>query len=204
MSTLRTIKQWFAMRRLRKQLRAATAYRIAELPEDTPGRFAGTPRPFAEALVAPISQRPCVLYVVEVVLHHLGSAELPLRSVLTEQRGVPFVVEDDGARAIVDPANATALLAFDHSDRGRPVYNTQHQYDLLARHDLLERKWRYIDHLEYREAIVGFDKEVTVLGAGIREPDPDAPPAAAYRTTGPTRLRLTCSAITDDPVLRSS
>ena len=46
--------------------------------------------------------------------------------------------------------------------------------------------------------------EAVVLGSGVREPDPNAPPEAAYRGAPPTRLRLTSSAkfplvISDDP-----
>lgn len=58
--------------------------------------------------------------------------------------------------------------------------------------------------LHYREAVIEIGETVSVLGSGTREPDPDAPPSAAYRDGSRTRLRLTSSkqhplCITDDP-----
>ena len=60
------------------------------------------------------------------------------------------------------------------------------------------------ESLRYREAMIEVGETVAVLGSGVREPDPNAPPEAAYRGAPPTPLRLTSSPrfpliISDDP-----
>lgn len=45
--------------------------------------------------------------------------------------------------------------------------------------------------LSYRESIIHIGEKICVLGSGVREPDPDAPPSMDYRGAMPTRLRLT-------------
>src|SRR5690242_17954653 len=62
----------------------------------------------------------------------------------------------------------------------------------LARHGMASSKAN--KKLRYSEAIIGVDEVVAVLGAGVREPDPDAKPDGGYRGELPTRLRLTSSA----------
>ena len=57
----RTLRNWFAMRRLRRRIRKAPAFAIEALPEDTVGRIVGPAPPRGETLEAPISGRPCVL-----------------------------------------------------------------------------------------------------------------------------------------------
>ena len=200
----RTIKRWFAARRMRRQFRRAPAFAIAELPEDTPGKLVGVARAFTEApLVAPLSGRPCVYYSIEIqelrAYGHAGGA------FVTEQAGISFVLEDAGGRAVLDPRAAVISVVFDHHTQSKAAFDaTREQRELLARHDLIQRDWFMTESMAYREAIIGIGERIAVLGAGTREPDPDAPRAAAYRAEPPTRLRLTGSpqhplAITDDP-----
>ena len=75
---------------------------------------------------------------------------------------------------------------------------------VLDRLLLVRRDWFNTDLVQYREAIIEVDETIAVLGAGVREPDPDAAPTGMYRDSGPQRLRFTGTAknpllISDDP-----
>jgi hypothetical protein len=49
-----------------RRIQRSEPRRIAELPEDTPGRIAGIAQPAGEALTAPLSGRACVYYLARV------------------------------------------------------------------------------------------------------------------------------------------
>ena len=198
----RTLRNWFASRRLRRRFRKATAFAIDALPEDTVGRITAHAQPLGETLLAPVSGRPCVLWVLEVI-ENLGE-DWPSRRLVREQRGVPFVLDDHGARAIIEPASAVAALVFDHTSKSGGAYNADRLQKRVLAEFLAHRDFTHTVELAFHEAIVEVGEKVAVLGSGTREPDPDAPPTAAYREGGRTRLRLTSSekyplAITDDP-----
>jgi hypothetical protein len=199
----RTIKRWFAARRFRRGFRVAPTFAIETLPEDTVGRIAGPVQPHAASfLLSPVTARRCVLYVVEIYEHPFHG-DFPSKLVLTERDAVPFVVEQDGHRALVDPTDAQISLGFDHTANAYESYDDEHQKALLARHAMLPPRKSDQRHLEYREAVLELGEVASILGSGTREPDPDAPPDM-YRATSRTRLRLTSSAkyplaITDDP-----
>jgi hypothetical protein len=191
----RTIRGWFAARRIRRQFRQAKHWSIGSLPEDTVGRITGTVMPFeGQTLEAPLSGRRCVYYAV-LIEENLGlgggGAVMPLAE---KADGISFVVEEDGHRAVIDPDNALLAVAFDHRATSLAAFDaTPRQRALLADADLIHRDWFRTSSLTYREAILEVREVVSILGAGVREPDPDAPAAAAYRSMAQTRLRFTSS-----------
>lgn len=196
----RTIRNWLAARRLRRRFRKAPPFTLDALPEDTFGRITGTAQPFEAQLEAPISCRPCVYWIVEIV-EDLGE-DWPSNLILATQQSVPFVVVQDGHRAVIDPKDATVSLAFDHDNEAREGRTDAQQRALLARY-LGHRDFTHTRVLHFREAVIEIGETVSVLGSGTREPDPDAAPTA-YRDAARTRLRLTSSkkhplSITDDP-----
>lgn len=198
----RTLNHWFAMRRLRRRFRKATAFTIEALPEDTLGRITATAQPHILPLTAPISGRACVYWVLEVI-ENLGE-DLPSRRLVRAQHGVPFVLEENGARAIVEPDSALTSLVFDHVSSSNGSSNADHMQRAVIAAHLAHRNFAHTVELVYQEAIIEVGEKVAVLGSGTREADPDGAPTAAYREGGRTRLRLTSSekyplAITDDP-----
>lgn len=196
----RTLRNWFAMRRLRRRFKKAAAFSIDALPEDTLGRITALAQPLGDTLMAPVSGRPCVLWVLEVI-ENLGE-DWPSLRILRAQRGVPFVLEEDGARAIVEPESAVASLVFDHTSQSYGARADELQKRVLSEY-LAHRDFTHTVDLAFHEAIIEVGEKVSVVGSGTREPDPHAA-SAAYRDGGRTRLRLTSSekyplSITDDP-----
>lgn len=189
----------FAEREMRHRMRAHPLYALAELPEDTLGRVCGAIAPFGdEVLVAPLSGRSCVYY--HVVVDVLRGATWDLEEETLEQ-GMSFVLDDRGARAVVDPQHATVSAEYDYIEHGRKSRPSKRAKELVARLGLYAIQW---SDMRLREAVLGVGEVVAVVGAGVREADPDAGPAAGYREAGATRLRLTGTkrfplAISDDP-----
>ena len=174
--------------RIRRRLRNAQTYAIVDLGDGQTGRIVGRAQLHRDHLVAPLSGRRCLYYVATIEQSKYGTDIWTLLA--TEQIGVPFAVTDGTGRAIVDATHAQVAFEFDHQSESRTVEELDDaQRTLLTRQriDPLDRL------LRYAEAIVTDGKRVTVLGAGTREPDPDAPPELAYRGAQPTRLRFTGS-----------
>ena len=180
--------------RARRELRAAALYRIADLPDGVRGRIAGRAYPLTEALRAPLSGRPCVYFIARVEERNTDSDGDTWVKLVDEYRGVPFGIQDGSGRAIIDATKARLALDFDGTSQSRPfgdMSKSEVEQAFLARHGVTGKRY---STLRYTEAIIGVDEAVAVLGAGVREPDPDASPTGAYRGELPTRLRLTSSA----------
>lgn len=172
---------------------------IADLPENTFGRVTGRVRALGETTQAPLSGRPCVCYVAWV-----ETTGRPRTLILSERRGVPFVIEDETGRAIVDPTDARITLHFDHeSSTIAAASATPAQDALLARHGQTSTGILGLKPMCFREGIVEVGETIAVLGAGIRERDAERTGLAGYRDE-PTLLRFTSSpreplVISDDP-----
>jgi len=192
-----TIKRWLALRRLRRRFRLADKYTLDKLPEDTHGKVRGHATAFEEPLFAPLSGRPCLVWVVEVYAIQLDTRPL---CVGREVRLSRFRLSDAGWHAIIDPSDAELHLVMDHKADSVSAYDaTAAQKQILESTGVTARDMTEIRKLEYREAVIEIGEAITVLGAGTREADPEAQVAGGYRGEPQTRLRLTCDAITDDP-----
>ena len=167
---------------LKRKVRAARRWKIGEIPEGTLGRIVGRAGALRETLFAPITGRTCVYYVVELREH-----QADMVTIVREERGVAFVVEDDSGRAVVEPEGAKLVLTTDArtSSGGIGDAPTPPELAFLRRHGVGERG----RVLTYHEAIIEIGEPVAVVGAGMREHDPDAP-AGMYRETA-MRLRMT-------------
>jgi hypothetical protein len=180
--------------RIRRTLRSSPAKPIGEVADDERAKVVGRVHAVGELLEAPITGRRCVAYTASVVGQERGGAAV------RETKAIPFVLEDGSGRALVDPTDARIAI------EGGPTARTGVLDDLTpgAAELLYRHKQRPLRALLFREAIVADGESIAVLGSGTREPDPDAPPSAAYRGDAPTRLRLTSSrkyplVISDDP-----
>ncbi len=187
--------------RLKRQLRGAPRFALAELSEATLGRVVGRAAVLRDQLTAPLTGRACVHYIAKVEQQQGKS----WRTIITEERGVPFVLDDGTGRAIVEAQHARIALDFDsRSSSGTFDDPTEIERAFLDKHGQTGQGWIFNKQLRYREAIIEVGETVAVLGAGTREPDPEAAPPADYRGDQPTLLRLTSSAsyplvISDDP-----
>lgn len=185
----RTITGWFEARRIRRQFRTTRRWPIGEIPEDTLGTLRGRVDVFEDGwLEAPLSGRRCVYYSV-VVDEHLGMyGRGALTTIARFTDSVPFVIAEDGSRAVIDLAQAVVSAALDVEETCSPADGaTARQRALL---DHIRTDWFRSTVLTLREGVLELGEEVHLLGTGVREPDPDRPPASAYRGDAPTRLRL--------------
>ena len=183
--------------RIRRSLRKSAAKRIQELADDELAKVVGRARAVGELIDAPVTGRPCIAYAVNVVVHGHNTSRT-----FRDTGGAPFMLEDDSGRALVDPTAARiSLEGANRVHAGTLDAPTPSAVALLERHGQRLGGFREVF---YREAVIVDGDNLAVLGAGTREPDPDAAPAESYRGDPKTRLRLTSSkkhplVISDDP-----
>jgi hypothetical protein len=172
---------------MRRQLKATPRVKIAELPESQVGCTVGRTRPLEQTpmLEAPLTGRPCLFYLVEVELQ----AGRNWRLIARERSPLPFIIQDGTGRAVIEPAEARLDIAFDFVDY---VWNNprQREHAFLLRVQPTIVGVLFTNQVRFREAIIGVDELVSVLGAGVREADPLAPPTESYRGEPKTRLRF--------------
>lgn len=180
--------------RLKRELKGAPRYSLAELPEATRGRVVGQAQPLDGTLEAPLTGRACLYFVITVEQHHSTGRSRYWKTLIREEQGVPFLLRDGTGHAIVDPRSAKVALDVDgRGDSGTFDSPTERESAFLARHGTTGQGWIFNKRLRYREAVIEIGETVAILGAGVREPDPTAPPQAAYRGDQPTRVRMTSS-----------
>jgi hypothetical protein len=173
--------------KMRRQLKATPRAKIAELPESQVGCTVGRTRPLEATPMfqAPLTGRPCFFYIAEVEVQHGRNWRLLAR----ERHGGPFIIQDSTGRAVIEPDGARLDIAFDYVDY---VWSNpkQREHAFLLRVQPTLVGMLFTHQIRFREAIIGVDELVSVLGAGVREADPLAPPAESYRGEPVTRLRF--------------
>lgn len=190
-----------AERYYKKQLRRAPRFAIAKLDEGELGRIVGHARVHEQELVAPLTGRACVYYIAKVEVRDHGEE---WKAVIVEETGVPFVLEDESGRALVDPRGADLALEVDsRATTGLFTDPDKHQQAFLDRHNYKDGGMIFRDKVRFREAIIEVGEKIAVLGAGVREPDPTRSPSG-YRDSQPTLLYLMNTGdhplvISDDP-----
>lgn len=178
---------WVATRE-RRLLRRAKVWPIGELPEDTIGRLIGSVRPVGPTLIAPLTGRECVCYLVTVDALGWTQGGQTVDEIVCEEKTTEFVLEDESGRMLVEPAGAMFELrrdAYSNTPGGNP---NDRERAFLARH-----RQQYVGTMSFHEMVVEVGKTICVAGAGTREGDPDAEPREGYRAAAPTRLRFTNS-----------
>ena len=175
---------------------------IAGFSEGSAAKIVGRVAVANEALEAPLTGRQCVYYEA-IVKKDEGEDSTTL---IREERGVPFFVEDDTGRALVDPHGATIAVVVDsHTCSGTFADPTAAEKAFLDRHEESGTGWIFNRSLQYREGVLEPGELVAVLGRGVREPDPGGVHAArGYRDMPAMRLRMQSSDrqplyISDDP-----
>jgi len=171
--------------RLFRRIRRVRRRRISELGDNVRARVTGTVQPYGPLLESAMTGRECVFYRVQVTGTQPGKTTM--KPLIDESRGVPFFVEDETGRALIDPMDARVDLVAD-------AWSDEHSFDvptprtdaLLERHGFgsLSHAWR--SNLRMRESVIVVGDRLTLVGFGVREGDPTT---SAYRT-GATQLRM--------------
>jgi hypothetical protein len=173
--------------KMRRLLREMPRVKIGDFPESQVGCTVGRTRLLEQSpmLEAPLTGRPCLFYIVEVELQ----AGRTWRLIARERAGSAFIIQDATGRAVIEPAEARLDIAFDFVDF---VWNNprQREHAFLLRVQPTLVGVLFTNQVRFREAIIGVDELVSVLGAGVREADPLAPPTESYRGEPKTRLRF--------------
>jgi hypothetical protein len=190
----------------RKMLEEVPFTQIGSVPENTFARIRGKVMPFRDlgVLIAPVSGRSCVSYLVHVEGVYWGH-----RQHWGERRAAPFILVEDGQRAVIDPTYACLRVRYVHVGTRVGIAGcSQAEQDLLRRlgvppDTVLDRS---VPQFIFQEARIEPGNIVTACGSGIREPDPQAEPGALYRGEPKTRLLLSGTpnvpiAVSTDPDL---
>jgi hypothetical protein len=191
--------------RVKRELRSAQRFSLRELPEGTRARVVGQARVFERTLEGPLTGRPCVYFRATIEQHHTTGRSSYWKTIVREENGVPFILDDSTGHALVDPIAAKVALDVDgEGDSGTFDNPSPREQAFLARNGQTGEGWVFNKRLRYREAVIEIGETVAVLGEGVREPDPGAAPQAAYRGDAPTRVRMTSSSrfpllISDNP-----
>lgn len=156
-------------------------------------RVIGRARPLGPALEAPISRRVCVCYAVVIYDWHFDDS---VRIIRTTQGRAPFLLEDEGAQAVVESSRAQMSAMADHSTTLAPRGPASRA--MLESLGLIDRDWTQTRALELDEAIIELDEKIAVIGAAIHEPDLEAAPTSYRDGDRPMRWRLEPTAISDD------
>ena len=130
-------------------------------------------------LTAPLTGRPCVYYRIELAVYGRG--------VLDAARVCNFTVRDDTGVAHARPDCAQFIdVVADMFKMGRASELSDQVRTVLKQHEISIPE---VAGIELREAIVGLDKPIALLGNAVREPDPERTnDESGYRDPSPTRL----------------
>lgn len=121
----------FANRAHRRMMRRAPVFTAHDMPENLFGKLVGSARPLRQrVLEAPLSKRLCVYYDVSIDAMADKSFVRVLRSV---QDAVPFVLEDETGRAVIDPAHAMISAGVDGFYYSHPRDAAPQERELLKR-----------------------------------------------------------------------
>ena len=148
---------------LRARMQRANAASIADLTESADACIVGIVRAI-EVLQSPGTGRACVAY-------RFRDSEGN-----DQQRGVPFLIEDDTGRALIEPAGAVLVLTV---RQGEGILRSVVGSQYLRKHGLGT----------HVEQCVDVGARIYVIGTCARELDPSAPDAL-YRDSPASRLRF--------------
>jgi hypothetical protein len=171
---------------LSRYARRGRLYSVAQFPDGKYGRVVGTVDAVDDSVMyAPVSGLPCIFYVVRIaealtVQRKTGDPKVVVRSV----SDAPFFLDDGTGRALVDPRGAIGFL--DHPIAGGVCDRAPPPVVRLLQDAQRTASSRYT----YAEWAIPVGTRVSVVGGGMREPDPDAAPRPEYRGEPPMRLRI--------------
>jgi hypothetical protein len=172
--------------KVRRALARARIQRIDQVADGSSGAVRGRVVVEREPIAAPLSARPCVYWLVTFDEVGTGGDYVELGCL---EKGIPFLLEGDGARARVVPERPR--LAVPGKSSSRPVLDldTQDWDPMLELARKVCRRPNYpTSTLRATEYLLAPGMEITVMGWCTREPDPEAAAdVRGYRGQLPTR-----------------
>ncbi len=179
--------------KIKRALRDATKYSIRDFPDSSLGKVVGRLVLLDEQLVAPLSGRPCAYFSISVEEYRSRGKSGSWVTMVEEERGVDFALDDGSGTAIVVVASAKTALSSDHrSSSGTFDDPTPREQSYLDSHGRESEGWVFNKKIRYIEAVLEPGELVSVYGYGSKEPDPKATPGG-YREMQPMRLRISGS-----------
>lgn len=169
---------------LRRNVLAAPRSRIADIHEGARARVVGSVIAHAGTVTAAFSGKQCVYFEVTIDKRPRDVWE----PVLERRGSVPFAIQDDSGRAIVDPDGAAVTVDAETTEIVEEKLTSWQTALLADASDWLEGRMRVV------ERRIDAGDVIAVVGGATREPDPSArPTTAAYRGESPTRVRFASS-----------
>jgi hypothetical protein len=110
------------------------------------------------------------------------------RKVVTETRGVPFVLDDGTGQVLLDPTDAVTRIRVTHSRAAR-FRLRPHERDFLDRHGVDPGRWLTRRKFLFEERIIAIGQPLAAVGAGRLEPI-DAADPGTYREPPARWLRI--------------
>lgn len=189
--------------RAKRAMRAARLRRISDVADGEVVKLRGRLRYLKPPVRAPITSRPCAAWHVVVV-----DANRRNDALVDEREWVEFLLEDDTGRAVVDAVSPKFLIVLDaHLRSGLWEEPLGRARSFLEARGESTKGLFFNRELRYREGVLEEGEEVSVLGVGRWEPDPEPGSAGARGYRGQAlRLRVREAPdgrllITDDPSL---
>jgi hypothetical protein len=190
-------------RQLARRGRRLDASAIDEVPESSVVRVIGEVKRLDRWVVAPITNRACAYWRLEVSVMEYSAAERRTywRTLFDRTDGLPFVLTSERGDCCVDPSLATiavkrARVTEIKSSRKLPAKFA----DLLESGGISSASLRWTK-VRFEESIVPFGARIAVVGAGRMVARPaNANVQTGYRDPRPTWL---CLSGTDDDLLVS-
>lgn len=183
------LEHWYysEAKRVKRALAAAPITAVATLLEGDTVRVVGTLLPGPRTLTAPLSGRPCAVYLLRV-REQMGKS---WKEIIRESDAVEFAVDDGSGTVLVRPGNFELGLEDDHiertgfwSDPSESVY----EY-LLARGESVEGASGFKRVLQFNEAVLEEGERVAVWATVMLEADPATTGAGEGYRDRPKRQR---------------
>jgi hypothetical protein len=177
-------------------VRQARRVALSEIESGAYQKVVGEAQPTTELLVAPLTKRPCIGYMLRVTeVYQNGSREL-----IDEQRASPFLVQDPSGKALVKTQNCTLLLEPEASGEAGLVRRaTPELRRLLDDRGQDPGSGLMTRSFVFSEGVIAEGERVAVLGLVVREQPgaDDAQRGVGYRD----ETRLVFAGETEWPLL---
>lgn len=178
---------------LRRRLRAAHPWSIAELREGLHGRIMGTVKILDGAtLQSSLTARRCVYYRVEIIQYGSMGDGYGQHLLGIDRKSVPFLLVEHGHHALIDPTFAELLITSTVEEtRAESAYSlAPEQRALLEKLGMDQVALSRAGQIRFTETIVAIDSTIAIAGTAARESDPLAMAERGYRDHIQTRSRM--------------
>ncbi|WP_405610665.1 hypothetical protein [Polaribacter sp. Asnod1-A03] len=143
---------------------------VGHLKSNEFARFTGKALQIEEPLIAPYSNRKCILYKVKIEIRKSNGKRTYWRTLINEEKIKPFFLEKNGEIAIVkpvkEPQNYICHLVVDKKVTSGNFNKPSSKFKALLNHYKIENEsfLGLNKSLRYSEAIIEVGEQITVAG----------------------------------------